>query len=309
MRDAIDRVLARQDSNGSFGLWSVGGDGRSGSTPTSTDFLTRARERGFAVPQLAFNLALDRLRNYVANTTEVEQGNGDDLAYAVYVLARNGRPVMGDLRYLADTKLEAFGTPLARAQLARRAGAARRPRPRADGVRLGASSSCGRDRDDGGVSRPITARGCATAPACWRSPPRPATCARAIQRDRARSSRRSAAIDRTPARRRTPGWCSPPRRSPRDAEAIALTVDGVAAKGALYRTFRDGGARARRPVTLANAGAATGAGRRHRHRQPDRAGAGGVAAATRSSAAYYKLDGTQGRPGAGAPERPARRRR
>jgi uncharacterized protein YfaS (alpha-2-macroglobulin family) len=40
------------------------------------------------------------------------------LAYAVYVLARNGRPVMGDLRYLVDTKLNDFYSPLARAQLA-----------------------------------------------------------------------------------------------------------------------------------------------------------------------------------------------
>ena len=34
------------------------------------------------------------------------------------MLARNGRPVIGDLRYLADTKLDAFKTPLARAQIA-----------------------------------------------------------------------------------------------------------------------------------------------------------------------------------------------
>ncbi len=33
IRDAIDRVLARQDSNGAFGLWSVGGTS-SGSTPS-----------------------------------------------------------------------------------------------------------------------------------------------------------------------------------------------------------------------------------------------------------------------------------
>jgi hypothetical protein len=41
-----------------------------------------------------------------------------DLAYAAYVLARNGRPVMGDLRYLADTKIGDFQTPLARGQIA-----------------------------------------------------------------------------------------------------------------------------------------------------------------------------------------------
>ncbi len=62
VREAIERVLARQDSNGSFGLWSVGGDDI-WLDAYVTDFLTRARERGFAVPQVAFNLALDRLRN------------------------------------------------------------------------------------------------------------------------------------------------------------------------------------------------------------------------------------------------------
>ena len=98
VKNAIERVLARQGSDGSFGLWSVGGED-AWLTAYVADFLTRARERGFDVPQLAFNLALDRLRNYVANTTEVNK-DGDDLAYAAYVLARNGRPVMGDLRYL-----------------------------------------------------------------------------------------------------------------------------------------------------------------------------------------------------------------
>ena len=68
--------------------------------------------------------------------------NGADLAYAVYVLARNGRPVMGDLRYLADTKLAAFRTPLARAQIGAALGAARRPRALAERVRRRRSSSC-----------------------------------------------------------------------------------------------------------------------------------------------------------------------
>nr|WP_232631375.1 alpha-2-macroglobulin [Methylobacterium sp. Leaf118] len=117
VRAAIERVLARQDSSGAFGLWSTENAGDTWLDAYVTDFLTRARERGFAVPQTAFNNALDRLRNTVANTTNVENG-GMDLAYAAYVLARNGRPVMGDLRYLADTKINDFATPLGRGQLA-----------------------------------------------------------------------------------------------------------------------------------------------------------------------------------------------
>ncbi len=117
VRGAIERVLARQDSSGAFGLWSTENAGDTWLDAYVTDFLTRARERGFAVPQTAFNSALDRLRNTVANTTNVENG-GMDLAYAAYVLARNGRPVMGDLRYLADTKIADFATPLGRGQLA-----------------------------------------------------------------------------------------------------------------------------------------------------------------------------------------------
>jgi alpha-2-macroglobulin len=117
VREAIERLLARQDSSGDFGLWSAQGSNDLWLDAYVSDFLTRARERGFAVPQAAFTQALDRLRNAVANATEVRDG-GADLAYAAYVLARNGRPVMGDLRYLADTKLTAFATGLARAQLA-----------------------------------------------------------------------------------------------------------------------------------------------------------------------------------------------
>ncbi|MCJ2068590.1 alpha-2-macroglobulin family protein [Methylobacterium sp. J-030] len=117
VRESVERLLARQDSSGDFGLWSAQGSSDLWLDAYVTDFLTRARERGFAVPQKAFTQALDYLRNAVANASEVRNG-GADLAYAAYVLARNGRPVMGDLRYLADTKLADFSSALGRAQLA-----------------------------------------------------------------------------------------------------------------------------------------------------------------------------------------------
>jgi uncharacterized protein YfaS (alpha-2-macroglobulin family) len=70
------------------------------------------------MPEAAFRLALDRLRNVVANTTDPGKNGGTDLAYALYVLARNGAAPIGDLRYLADAKLDALSTPIAKAQIA-----------------------------------------------------------------------------------------------------------------------------------------------------------------------------------------------
>src|SRR6185312_15067842 len=86
-------------SNGSFGLWGVGG-GDGWLDAYVIDFLTRAREKGFAVPDVAFKLALDRLRNIVATAPDISKNGGRDLAYALYVLARNGTAPLGDLRYL-----------------------------------------------------------------------------------------------------------------------------------------------------------------------------------------------------------------
>ena len=117
IKDAIQRLLARQDSNGSFGLWSVGGNDP-WLDAYVTDFLTRARERKFEVPAAAFTLALDRLRNFVASAPDSNKNGGRDLAYALYVLARNGVAPVGDLRYIADTKLNDLATPIAKAQIA-----------------------------------------------------------------------------------------------------------------------------------------------------------------------------------------------
>jgi uncharacterized protein YfaS (alpha-2-macroglobulin family) len=117
IRDAIDRLLARQGSNGSFGLWSAGGDD-AWLDAYVTDFLSRAREKGFTVPDVLFRSSLDRIRNSVVNAEEPEKDGGRNLAYGLYVLARNGTAPIGDLRYLADTKLNNLATPIAKAQLA-----------------------------------------------------------------------------------------------------------------------------------------------------------------------------------------------
>ncbi|WP_420338085.1 alpha-2-macroglobulin family protein [Roseibium sp.] len=114
---AIAAVLANQSSGGSFGLWNSYGSGGTWLDAYVADFLTRAREKGYLVPDLAFTSALDNLENRLAYASDFESG-GEDIAYALYVLARNGRASMGDLRYYLDAKLQNFATPLAKAQLA-----------------------------------------------------------------------------------------------------------------------------------------------------------------------------------------------
>jgi alpha-2-macroglobulin len=114
---AIEIVLARQGSEGAFGLWSPGGDDAWLDAYT-TDFLTRARARGFSVPDDQFKLALGRLRNYVSTAPDVSTDGGLALSYALYVLARNGMAPVGDLRYIADVKLDALSTPTAKAEIA-----------------------------------------------------------------------------------------------------------------------------------------------------------------------------------------------
>lgn len=112
---AIARVFDMQDASGSFGAWGPS-DTNVWLTSYVTDFLTRAREAGYKVRDLPFRQALDRIQNYALNSDQVE-GGGEERAYALYVLARNGRAPVGELRYEVDTRLDRFTTPLAKAQL------------------------------------------------------------------------------------------------------------------------------------------------------------------------------------------------
>lgn len=114
--DAIRRVLSYQASSGSFGLWAPD-VGDLWLDAYVTDFLTRAREKGYDVPERAMVQALDNLQNALSYDVNVaEQGN--QIAYALYVLARNRKAAISDLRYFADTKRNELPTPLAKGHLA-----------------------------------------------------------------------------------------------------------------------------------------------------------------------------------------------
>ncbi len=113
---AVDRVLEMQDASGAFGVWGPSSGGGLWLTAYVTDFLTRAKETGYAVRPQPFNQALDKLQNFLGFAQDFEKG-GEARAYALYVLARNGRAQIGDLRYYVDTRLDRFSSPLAQAQL------------------------------------------------------------------------------------------------------------------------------------------------------------------------------------------------
>ena len=169
---AIRDVLANQTGAGGFGLWSAEASGDGWLDAYVTDFLSRARAQGHAVPDRAFESALGNLANLVNAYGDFEKG-GEDLAYALMVLAREGRAAIGDLRYYADTRARSLRDAARPGPARRRPGARRRPaarrrdvpprRPR--GARRASPSSS---------SAPTTAAARATPPACWRSPPRPA---------------------------------------------------------------------------------------------------------------------------------------
>ena len=233
IRNSIERLLARQGSNGSFGLWSAGGDDM-WLDAYVTDFLTRARERGYAVPDVGFKLALDRLRNFVGNADDTAKDGGRNLAYALYVLARNGAAPIGDLRYFADTKLDAIATPIAKAQIAAALGMLG-DRARADRVYAAALASI--------APRPVLDYGRSDYGSALRDAAALVTLASESGAPRATIT---GAVERVEAARNLTPYTSTQenawmvlaaRALAKDAQAVALDVGGEKTKGALNRNF------------------------------------------------------------------------
>lgn len=113
--NAVAGVLENQTGSGAFGLWRPDA-GDLWLDAYVTDFLVRAKTQGHAVPEPALRAALDNLRSALSYAGDFRQG-GEDIAYALFVLAREGMASIGDLRYYADAKADDLATPMAKAQL------------------------------------------------------------------------------------------------------------------------------------------------------------------------------------------------
>jgi uncharacterized protein YfaS (alpha-2-macroglobulin family) len=251
VREAVDRLLVRQGANGSFGLWTAGGED-AWLDSYIADFLTRARERGFAVPATGFRLALDRLRNFVATAQDPSKDGGRNLAYALYVLARNGAAPVGDLRYYADTKLDTIATPIAKAQIAAALGMLG-DRPRAERVYAAALASL--------APQPVLDYGRSDYGSALRDAAALVTLA---SEGGAARMTVSGAMERVEAARNLTPYTSTQenawmvlaaRALAKDAQTVTVEADGEKLQGALNRSFRP--ADLMTPLKVTNTGEAT----------------------------------------------------
>jgi hypothetical protein len=118
---ALHTLRSRQNEEGAFGLWAANSYAPTLPSIYALHFLTEAKARGFTVPNDLLNRGLTWLGN-LANRTPSDLGQARNVAYAQYVLTRNGK-VSGQsvktLREWLDTNAaEAWPQDLTAAYLA-----------------------------------------------------------------------------------------------------------------------------------------------------------------------------------------------
>ena len=111
----IARLAGMQRGNGSFGLWSKESPEEFWLTAYVTDFLLRASEAGYSVPEGVISRADERLLRYLQDPAQIETSWSSDAdglrfsvqAYAGLVLARQQQAPLGALRALYDKREQA----------------------------------------------------------------------------------------------------------------------------------------------------------------------------------------------------------
>jgi uncharacterized protein YfaS (alpha-2-macroglobulin family) len=117
VQEAIGSVLERQRIDGLFGLWSSYSPSDNWLSAFVMDFLTRATEQGYAIPDIAYRNGLDGLGYVVTTYYDQSAGNLAARAYALYVLSRAGQGRLSELRYIADNFMDRLPSGLSLAQL------------------------------------------------------------------------------------------------------------------------------------------------------------------------------------------------
>ena len=113
VQDAVYSVLDRQMFDGGFGMWSVySGPADQWLQVYSVDFLLRARDENYVVPEAQLRRSLQWVQRYAPQMAPNAQ------AYAWYLLGRAGISDAGRVRYFQDTSTEKMTGALSHAHLA-----------------------------------------------------------------------------------------------------------------------------------------------------------------------------------------------
>ena len=116
VQEAIQRILTMQDAGGGFGLWGPDSPVEDWLSAYAMDFIVRARQAKYLVPENAWKRGLEHLQERL-RTDDFDDKELGWRAYQLYVLAREQKAAIGDLRYLHDNYLQKLPSALAQAQL------------------------------------------------------------------------------------------------------------------------------------------------------------------------------------------------
>ncbi len=100
VQQGIQRLLAMQLHTGGFSMWIGGESPWKWGSVYATHFLVEARQAGFQVPDTALNLALNYMKSLMRYKKEPQRSELELNAYALYVLAKAGKPDRGGMDYL-----------------------------------------------------------------------------------------------------------------------------------------------------------------------------------------------------------------
>lgn len=104
----ISRVVSMQTASGGFGYWPGDGEANPWGTAYATHMLLDAKKLGYDVPANVLKSALDYLESYSRNSSYSlastnRRYDNESEPFALYVLAKGGRPVAQELREVVRT--------------------------------------------------------------------------------------------------------------------------------------------------------------------------------------------------------------
>jgi alpha-2-macroglobulin len=108
VEEGIRRVVALQLPTGGFGLWPESPAAQPWATVYALHFLVEAKDAGHEVEPYVLDRGLDYAAGLVRAKATYSRGELDRMAYALYVLARAGRPDQGTMDFLRERQRAAM---------------------------------------------------------------------------------------------------------------------------------------------------------------------------------------------------------